>query len=418
MPKKIYDIKPPKLVKKRKIASKVVPVVKIESKPSTPERRFPLIELMMGGGVVVLLLGIYFFNTLPKADIQIWPKIDTISFQEKITASKKFNTVDIAKKIIPAMYVEESKEATQNFPASGSASNDGKATGTIKIYNKISPSSPLSLKVGTHFLSDSGKYFVTLDKVMVPAMSGKTAGSISVKVQAEESGPAYNIGASKFSVPKLSGTSYYYSIWAESTSAMEGGYTGDVKKVTNADIANAKEVLTKKVLADAEVALRSKISADYILLDNAITKNVVGATASVKADSIADNFNETAKVRVSALVFKKSDITSFVKSDLLAQLPEGKEYLEKSLDVQYSAEAVDMAGGTESLVIKVSFGTYLDIQKNEVVEFSSRLSASQIKQMIDQKYGGAVTRSEISFWPFWVHKAPSNKDRINIGFNF
>ncbi len=401
--------------RKRRVAPAAIQVLQ---KKVHKERRFPVMEVAIGGGVVILLLAIYLFNSLPKSDIKIWPKVETLSFQEKITASKKVTAVDISKKMIPALYIEEVKEVTQSFPASGSASNNGKATGIIKIYNKISPSSPLSLKVGTHFLSDGEKYFVTLDKVTIPAISGKTAGSISVRVQAKEPGTSYNIGASKFSVPKLSGTAYFYSIWAESTEVMTGGYTGDVKKVTNADIANAKDVLTKKLLADAESALRARISEEYVLMDSALLKNVISATADKTANAIADNFNATAKVKVSALVFKKSDVAAFIKSDLAAQLPDGKNYLEKSLNIEYSADVVDMAGGTESLVIKVSYGMYVDIQKNDVVEFASRASASQIQQMISQKYGDGVYRTEVSFWPFWVKKAPSNKNRILVELNF
>ncbi len=427
MSKKIYDIKPPKMaqkvgsvnkveIKKRRTAThKMAPVL---YQPKLGNKRFPLREMVIGGGIILLLFGVYFYNTLQKVDIQISPKIDTLSIQEKIIADKTASVINANKKIIPALYVEELKEMTQNFPASGSASNDGKATGTIKIYNKISPSSPLSLKVGTHFLSNSGKYFVTLDKVVIPAMSGKTAGSISARVQAKESGSAYNIGASKFSVPKLSGTAYYYNIWAESTTAMSGGYTGDVKKVTNADIANAKDVLTKKLLIDAETALKAKISEEYVLLDSAILRNVISATADVKADAIADNFNETAKVKVSALMFKKADVQEFVKSDLLKQLPDGKNYVEKSLDIQYSADSVDLQKGVIALSIKISSGTYFNIQKNDIVELASQNSADEIKKAISQRYGDKVSDVKISFWPFWANKAPSNKNRISVELRF
>ena len=69
--------------------------------------------------------------------------------------------IDFENKVIPAQYIEVQQDGQQEFQATGSASNDGKAKGTITIYNKISPSSSFTLKIGTHFLSDSGKYFVS-----------------------------------------------------------------------------------------------------------------------------------------------------------------------------------------------------------------------------------------------------------------
>ena len=99
-------------------------------------------------------------------------------------------------------------------------------------------------------MSDSGKLFVALQKIVIPAAkkSGSkiTPGSVQINVQAVEGGTDYNIAPSNFSVPGLKGTAYYYSIYATSTAAMTGGYTGKVKKVTDDDIQGAKDVLTKK----------------------------------------------------------------------------------------------------------------------------------------------------------------------------
>ncbi len=425
MPKKIYDIKPPRVARKVEDAIKSMGVaprkrrtVKPETRIRQKERRFPLRELIFGGVVIVLLLGVYVVLKLPKADIEIWPKLESFEQSEKVLANKSATSIDGIKKIIPAQYLEESKDAFQEFAATGSASNEGKATGTIKVYNKISPASPLTLKVGTHFLSDSGKYFVTLSRIVIPAMQGKTAGSISVKVQAEESGPSYNIGASKFSVPGLSGTSYYYNIWAESSTAMTGGYTGSVKKVTNADITNAKDTLTKKLLAEAEASLRAKLSPDQVLLDNAITKTVIEATSSVKADTVIDKFNETAKVKVSALVFKKQDLEKLAKDDIVNNLPEGMKYLESSLDVQYAGDSVDIQGGVVNLTVKVSAKKYHSIDTEALIELASQKSATQIQDTINSRYGADVSQVKVNFWPFWVHSAPSNKSRITVELRF
>src|SRR3989344_8570527 len=288
MSKKIYDILPPKMIHKVEDATKSLSLGKKSKKRSKKNshqqsvKKFPLKEVLVGGSIIVFLLGIYFYNKLPKADIQVWPTLDTLTLQETIVADKNIDEVNLSGKLIPAQYIEQTETSQQEFQTTGIASNDSKASGTIKIYNKINPASPFTLKIGTHFLSNSGKYFVTLEKVTIPQAQGKNPGSIEVKVKAEEAGDDYNIGASKFSVPKLSGTTYYYSIWAESSKPMTGGYTGSAKKVTKDDIAQAKETLTKSLLSKAENSLRGRLSPDDVLLEGALSKSIVDSSSDVK----------------------------------------------------------------------------------------------------------------------------------------
>ncbi len=452
--RKIYDITPPKVANKientikamavdntRKVASKspkkaskkasaVLQSPQFSQLPKMPQsppplalpehtkRRFPFKEIFVGGVVIVLLLGIYLYNKLPKADITIVPKTEALSLQENITADASAHAVDFENKVIPAQYIEIQQNGQQEFQATGSASNDGKAAGTIKIYNKISPATAFTLKTGTHFLSDSGKYFVTLDKVIIPGAKGSTPGSVSVSVQAEESGADYNIGASKFSVPKLSGTSYYYSIWGESVQAMSGGYTGKVKKVTKDNLTGAKDMLTKQLLAKAEESLRSRLSGQDMLLDEAIARNVVDANADAKEGAVTDTFHESATVKISALIFKKQDVEEFARKDIMSQLPATKNFTEKSLNISYASQSVDVKSKTEMLNIQFSANTYYHLDTTNLVDLLGGKSADQIKQVIDQQYVGKSSELKVDFWPFWVKSAPTNKNRIKINLNF
>ena len=437
MSKKIYDILPPKLANKvedtikvldgatkpkRQRRKKVEKPLSVQApaldKAVKKEKRFPVTELLVGCGIIVLLLCAYGFMKLPKADIEIWPKVNALTLSEKITADTKVTTPDLAHNIIPAHYVEVESSDSQAFEATGSASNDGKATGAITVYNKISPATPFTLIKGTHFLSDSGKYFVTAAKVTIPQGQKNAPGSVLVQVLAQDSGSDYNIGASKFSIPKLNGTSYYYSLYGASTSAMAGGYTGKVKKVTDDNIQGAKDIIAKKVLAKAQDALKSKLAPGDILLDGAMQSSVVGTSADVKADTIADNFNEQATVKVSALVFKKQDLDAFVKNDIAKNVSNDKKVLEKSLQVSDVLQTPGVQNGALGINVTISAKTYADINTGDLIDLFSMKSSDQIKQIVDQMYGGSISELKINFWPFWVKKAPDNKSRITVNLRF
>ncbi len=435
MSKKIYDIKPPKIAKQTEdnIKSFVDGDKKNYGKgengkkhkknsPRRKDKKFPVVNIFAGAGVLVVVIAVYLFFKLPKADIEIWPKTDVLSFKQTITADKTVDSNDLTNKIIPAQYLEEEKESSQEFPATGSASNEGKATGTIKIYNKYNPPTAVTLRTGTHFLSDSGKYFVILQKVVVPAVKkqgGKTiAGSVSVKVQAAESGPSYNIKSAKFSAPKLSGTSYYYSIYAESIEEMAGGYTGKVKKVTDDDIQQAKDILTKKLLEDAQNSLKGNIFSEYVLLDNAISGETINSSSSVKSGIVTDSFIYKAKVTARALIFKKSDLDKFAKNYIISQMPDSKTLLEKSYNINYNQKSVDIQGGKMVLDVDFSSKIYQNIDKNSLVSLFMGMTASQINDSVDNNFGDQVSKVKINFWPFWVTSAPRNQKVINIELKF
>ena len=453
MSKKIYDVLPPKVAHKLKDAKKDLSDKDKEKKVkvrhlAVPEHKkihpvksargggsplanqfnwvntkkkvkgFPVKEILVGVLVIFFLFSIYLYNKLPRVEVQIWPKLENLTFQEKIMANKTVFNIDLFQKIIPANYVESLEEDSLIFEATGSSSNDSKASGSIVIYNKMNPGTPLTLIKGTHFLSDSGKYFVTLEKVIIPGAKGKTPGSITVKVQAKEVGEDYNIGPSNFSVPKLSGTVYYYNIWAESKDKMSNGYTGIVKKVTKDDISRSKDILTEKLLNKAENSLKNQISPDDILLEEAILREVISVSSDAKVDSITDKFNQLAKVKVSALVFKRSDLEKLTKDYILSKISDSKNFLEESLDINYDSELVDMEKGTETLNLQISVKTYDKIDIKELVDLSSRKSEEDIKDVAERMYGDKIAGMKVNFWPFWVNKAPANKDRIKIDLNF
>jgi len=397
MSKKIYDILPPNSVnseksvkinfnnleKNKKNRIKNSPVVKnviVENKRK--EKRFYKKEILIGSSIIVFLVGIYIYTKLPKVEIQIKPNLEDLILETKIIADKNISNIDSYQKIIPAYYIEVLKDESKEFEATGSSLNDSKASGTIIIYNKLSPSTPLTLIKGTHFLSDSGKYFITLDKVTIPAAKGKTPGSITVKVQAKESGPDYNIGSANFSVPKLSGTVYYYGIWAESKEKMSGGYTGNLKKVTKEDILIAKEVLTDKLLKQAEESLRNKLVLGDILLEDAILREVIDSSSDIKEGSNVDYFNESAKVKVSGLILKQSDLDSFAKDYINSNLPDFKIFWDKSLNVNYNLNLVDIQKGTETIDLQISGKTYYEIDINELIDLSARKSETEIKDVL------------------------------------
>jgi hypothetical protein len=424
MPKKIYDVKPPKVV--HKVERQIKETVK-ENKKTVQRRRRQkerpiLIPISITVFVVVLILGVYLYFKLQKADIMIWPKVDTLSFQQTITANKSVDSVDTDNNIIPAQYFQVTKTDSQDFPATGNASNEGRASGIITIYNKFDPPTPLTFKAGTHFMSDSGKLFIASQKIVVPAAKksgGKiVAGSVQATVQAVEGGSGYNIAPSNFSVPGLKGTSYYYSIYAVSANAMSGGYTGKITKVTDDDIREAKNNLTDKVTSDAISELKNQISSDYVLLDSAVSTDATNVSVSAKTGTVATSFNCQVTVTAKAIAFKKTDLASFGKNYIISQMPQGNVMLDDTFQADYTAVKTDISGGKISLKTNFSSGVYQNIDKNSLSLSLLGENSDQITRTLQSAIGDKITKVQVKFWPFWVFSAPNNQKAVNIYLKF
>ncbi len=396
-----------------------------EKRSNTRQKRqgrsiwFPI---SIGGGVVLLVLGVYLFFKLPKADVAIWPKVDVLSFEHALTADESVGLTDITEFVIPAKNFEISKTLSKEFQATGNASDEGKASGSITVYNKYSPAQSITFRAGTHFLSDSGKLFRAAKRIVIPAAKesgGKvTPGSAQVEVEAVEGGDSYNISASNFSVPGLKGTAYYYSVYATSDSAMSGGYTGEIKKVTDGDIQSAEDALLEELISQAKQELKDQINSDYVLLDEAISSEVIDKGAETDSGAVVNSFKYEATVELYALSFKKSDIEEFAKKYIISEMPEEKTLLESSLITEYSADSVDYLEGTIALNLSFSCGTYKSIDKNSVSLSLPNKNAEQIRDAISGILGDDLSKVEVKFWPFWVAKAPKSQKAINVSLKF
>lgn len=425
MPKKIYDIKPPRVA--RKTENDIKDFLK-ESKKKAPratsrkmarreeEKKLPWKAFVLVGVFCFIILFGFLYFKLQKVTVEIWPSVDALSYSQVIAASKSADAISLDEALIPAKYIEIEKSVTQQFVATGNGSDEGKATGNVTMYNTSSTS--LTLKNNTHLLSDSGKYFITLSKVTIPKGSKSNPGSVQVRVQASEGGESYNIGPANFSVPKLSGTNYYYSTYAVSTEAMAGGYTGDVKKITDDDIAQAEDNLVESVSSQALQAMKDQLGDAYIVLDDAVYYETIETEADAKSGTIADSFDYTATIKATAVAFKKADLDKICKDYIILQMESDKTLLDSSFTSEYTLKSVDLEEGAVALNVNFSAGTYKSINKNSLALSLMGKNSQEITEIINSDLSDSTARINIDFWPFWVRKAPNNQKSINVELKF
>ena len=391
--KKFFDVLPPKKLAEKKI--------KKQKTPSSRVFRKGLVFAFL----FLILFGIISYFTLAKVEIEIWPETEILNFEEKIIANTKIFQVDSLEGIIPARIFEITEALSQEFRSSGEI--EKKAEGTIRVYNNYHLL--VTLRSGTRFQPpfEEVLYFCSSKKIVIPAKS-----YIDIKVEAcrPGEGEKYNIGPSKFSVPGLSGTDLFFYIHGESFEPMGGG--GKIQRVTEDDLETAKNILTEMLFARLNESLKNEILTDFILLEEAIKEEILETSPGVEPGAEVQFFNLQVKAKSKALVFKKSDLESFAKEFILAQIPQNKKFQTESLKVDFQPESIDLKSGKIILNLKFSAKIYLDIDLSLLRENLKGKSLEETKVLLENQAG--IIKAQISAWPFWVKKVPQNIEKIKL----
>ena len=394
-------------------AKKVIPPSppKIKFKVSIPRKIawWPLISLV----VLLLAAGAAYFLIEPKAELEIWPVKEQLELkiQVLVAAASQQSTGSILGEIVTS-----EQSFSEEFPSTGIKTKATKASGIIKVYNAYS-TSPQALITATRFVSDDGKLFRTPKRVVIPGAhyegSRLIPGEIDIVVEAGEPGDEYSIGPSTFSIPGLAGTARYTAFYAKSFESMTGGAKAETPEVTGEDLAAAEEILTSTALEECKTSLENSLSIDeYIVVKEAIEGEILEATPLAEEGQELSNFTFQVKAEAKALVFKKQDIENIAMDRILEQTPEGKQLDENSLAIGYVPQSVDLKKGKILLDLEISAEVYPTIDENSIKETIKNQRLDEIEASL--RAFSEIDRFQIRLWPFWVNKAPTEVDGIDL----
>lgn len=422
MPKKIFDILPPKEFEKRTPIppppSRFGRAPRVEELPAEKESRPQFKKSLFFIPLVLILIGIFCYFTLSKAEIEIWPESEVLTFETKLTIDKTAENVDFSNKVIPGKIFEAEKTITEEFSSSGIVPKEKKAEGIIRVYNDYS-TSPQVLLATTRFVSADGKLFRTPTKITIPGghyENGKfVPGYLDAQVKADQPGPEYNISPSTFSIPGFAGTARYTKFYGKSFQAMTGGLREEASQVTQEDLDQAQKILEEKALQDCKVALKEKISPEFILLDDILDLKIIETFSLAKPKEELEKFSFQVKAKSQALVFKTEDVENFAREFIISQIPEAKKIHQESLKINYSLENVSLESGKTTFSLEMEAKIYSDIDQINLKKGLSRKSLAEAKLFLEDQ--PQITRVLVKFWPFWVEKVPEDTEKIEIKLN-
>jgi hypothetical protein len=151
MTKKIYDIIPPEhqAEKHEEMAQECSAREPIQRK----KRKFPFIPILV---VIAISLAAVFFFFPGKADVSITPKTEEVTADATFTIDITEAVIDYDNSVVPGIVFSDKRDGTETYNSTGTDDKAKKASGTIKVFNKMSPAKALSLVRNTRFMSVLG----------------------------------------------------------------------------------------------------------------------------------------------------------------------------------------------------------------------------------------------------------------------
>ncbi len=425
MSKKIFDILPPgyKSLKEKKEERKGIKErmrekkTRLEKKEQRPIAKKPYFVWKLAAIFVVLFLLFLIINSQAYSAITLQPFQEEKIFEgEKAIVSSQIESVNIEEGIMPGQFFEIEKTGSREFAATGLSQEEGRAKGTITIYNNYEES--INLKATTRFLSSTeGKYFQMPDRVYLPGAhqeGGKSVpGTAEVEVIAMEAGEKYNIGPATFSLPGLVGSSLYYQVYAESDSPMTGGFSNQVKEISEEDIERAKESLKDQLDRQACQELEASVGEDFIFLSSAIFERTIETNCSGAVAEKKDSFHCQGTANITVLAFKKSLLRDLSRDIILDDVSASQKIIEDLLIIDNLNAYPNQAEEEMRLDFDISVAVYDDINKGKLKGAIKGKNEEEIKEIIFRSFS-EVEKVKIKFWPFWIKSVPDNVERIEI----
>lgn len=370
---------------------------------------------------ILILAGILLFGVvpyvglavLPKAEITLTMQKEDWEFKNAVVADKSITTIDNSANRIPGQVFIQKTNVSSKFPATGKKNIERKATGSITIYNAFS-SAPQSLVANTRFMTPDNKVFRLVEAVIVPGAkieSGKIApSSIVASVVADKPGEAYNIApVSKFTIPGFSGTAKYEGFYAESKAAFTGGYIGEAKVATEADIDAAKKKSVESLEASLRTLLAAQMPADFTVLDDGSVFTLLKQTVTPEAGADGQ-FTVLSEGQISLIAFREKDLLDFLRSRAMSEKGSGYEIIAEQKE--YGVSKVDAGAGRVSFSVtyKATLRRSLDM-----IGFMSQIigkTEDELKTIIAGVPG--ISGGTAKLWPFYVRTVTKDAAKVKV----
>jgi hypothetical protein len=311
---------------------------------------------------------------------------------------------------LPYETVTVTKTVSGTVPAESTETVNDPAQGPITIYN--AQSNPQTLIKNTRFASADGHVFRIHDSVSVPAGSATAPGSVQVVAYADVGGDSYNIPATTFTVPGLSGSKAFTLVTAKSAAPMTGGFSGSRPSVSQAtrDAQNQKNqaALLKSMTDDAS----AKLDAGYVIISGGTFPTYVPQSDTTAKDG---QVNVNLQGTLVAVAFPEASLAKAIASKIIGSYSGQPVHIENTSALTLSPDTAGKAPVNDPIFSfklsgPVTIVWNIDTKKIAgAVAGKTRESANVILTSFPE-----VKEATLQVQPFWKQTFPEDPNNIKV----
>lgn len=370
-----------------------------------------------------LIFGIWAYFYIPKAEIIVYPQIKESKLNLKLKALTSFdegeNNFSQDEIVVRLKIIEDEAILALTFEATGQKNSaNQKSKGTIEILNNFSETSQV-LVATTRLLSNDDKLFRLLNTVTVPGMTLENgenkSGKIEAEIIADEAGENFNFKEATFTIPGFRGSSKYDKFSAKLIKETRGGGDkgGELKTISSSDVESAKFKAEKQLKDELKDKIKNKLGSDNILLENALSYEILDYSVFPEEGSVGDSFEYQVKIKIKALSFSGNEIDEKIKNILNNQKNAQKDMELIHFSKEYGRADIDFNNKTIKTELNINAKSKAIIDSTEVIDFLAGKKQGEINSIISVY--PKINKIEATIFPdFLSGNFPKYKSRIEV----
>lgn len=389
-------------------------------------------KFIIGGiGIVVFLLigGVSFFLFTPKAIITVLPTYskEQIDFELKLISGGTNTDLTEASSStleVPYRMKEEAIAVPLTITPSGVGSGgERKARGKVVIYNAFS-ADPQPLVATTRLQTADGIIFRLTTGVTVPGVTtiaGKEEpGAIEADIVADQSGDAYNIAPTSFTIPGFKGNAKYEKFSAKLLTATTGGSktgaSGDPILTIN-DIEQGKKLARDKALESFRHKVEGALEDGEKIEDDGIELTAIQEEPplheGLSGASLEVTFHYQVKAYLVSTVVVERALFRILSTNERRATNSGLPLLPKSITIDTLDLMPDFTQGGGKLKITASVLFATDIQTDALANELLGTKVDELQSVFDKH--PEIAKMSLDMKPnFFIRYIPKEKGAITI----
>ncbi|MEX0933783.1 MAG: hypothetical protein WD003_00790 [Candidatus Paceibacterota bacterium] len=366
--------------------------------------------------VIILLLSIA--TIFEHATLEITPKQRTVDLDFVFTAVKE--STDPEK--IPFEIITIPLSDSITVDATEIKQVQWRASGTIIIYNNYESVNRRLVK-NTRFETSEGLIYRVYDSIIVPALKiengERIPGSLEVTVYADEPGEKYNSTLTDFTIPGFKNDPpRFEGFYARSKTEMTGGYSGEVKTVSDEKRQSVQEELRSTMRAKLLESVGTQKPEGFALFNDGIF--ITFTKDNIQAEEIDSNKKEVTleeEAVLRGILFNEKALSQKLGEKIIQPMEE---------------DATVMISNMEELSFNLLNKDSLDLEEDTTISFSLSGRPHFVWQFDDTKlirslFGRpkgdlrnilsefkGIAQAEVVIRPFWKRSFPEKESRFTI----